>query len=197
MSGAGFDRCINICCNMRSPSFVYHLHKLCFKNGLLLTFIAILGVLGCGFLCWLLKRACKPKDGGSVVQTKIGSIVQDLGIPASILRYYETVGLIKPVARVGSSRHYDESDITQLKFIQLAKSVGFSIEEIKVCIGVLSGEKKDEGCNNLIQSKLKELEANMKKMEIMRNALKSMSDCSCTSIESCVEYAEQVKSELA
>ncbi|HEY9395228.1 MAG TPA: MerR family DNA-binding transcriptional regulator, partial [Nocardioides sp.] len=37
------------------------------------------------------------------------------GLPASTLRYYETIGLISPVSRGASSGHrvYDETDLDQ------------------------------------------------------------------------------------
>ena len=38
------------------------------------------------------------------------------GLPASTLRYYESIGVIRPISRGASSKHrvYDEQDLDQL-----------------------------------------------------------------------------------
>ena len=60
-----------------------------------------------------------------------GFVAEELGIPASTIRYYEKVGLIEPQRRVSSRRSIDERAIFTLKFIQLAQAAGFSLAEAR------------------------------------------------------------------
>ncbi|AWK72576.1 hypothetical protein CBI38_14400 [Rhodococcus oxybenzonivorans] len=55
------------------------------------------------------------------------------GLPASTLRYYESVGVIAPIIRGESSRHrvYDENDLGQLLAIACLAATGMSVSDMK------------------------------------------------------------------
>ncbi|MEN0138482.1 MAG: MerR family transcriptional regulator [Rhodococcus sp. (in: high G+C Gram-positive bacteria)] len=55
------------------------------------------------------------------------------GLPASTLRYYESVGVIAPISRGESSRHrvYDEDDLGQLLAIACLAATGMSVNDMK------------------------------------------------------------------
>lgn len=55
------------------------------------------------------------------------------GLPASTLRYYETIGVIAPVSRGASSRHrvYDESDLDQLMWVACLAATGMSVSDMR------------------------------------------------------------------
>ena len=49
----------------------------------------------------------------------IGEVTRRLGMSADTLRYYEKIGLLPRVARIGSGvRRYERADLTCLKFIR-------------------------------------------------------------------------------
>ena len=58
------------------------------------------------------------------------------GLPASTLRYYETIGLIEPVSRGASSGHrvYDESDLDQLTGVACLAAIGLSIDDMRTYV---------------------------------------------------------------
>lgn len=136
----------------------------------------------------------------SKAQLKIGELVNVLGIPASTLRYYEKVSLIKPVARVANSRCYDQDAIVQLRFIQMAQAVGFSITEIKQLLAVFSVNKTEEpdSCGSLVEAKLDEIQKKISDLQKMQLALEAImeSDCNCVSLKDCVEMGDEVKNQL-
>jgi DNA-binding transcriptional MerR regulator len=55
------------------------------------------------------------------------------GLPASTLRYYESIGVIPPVSRGASSKHrvYDESDLDQVMWVACLAATGMSVSDMK------------------------------------------------------------------
>jgi DNA-binding transcriptional MerR regulator len=55
------------------------------------------------------------------------------GLPASTLRYYESIGVIAPISRGASSRHrvYDEEDLDQLMWVACLAATGMSVSHMK------------------------------------------------------------------
>ena len=58
------------------------------------------------------------------------------GLPASTLRYYESVGVIDHIARGESSRHrvYDEDDLDQLMWVACLAATGMSIADMRTYV---------------------------------------------------------------
>jgi DNA-binding transcriptional MerR regulator len=55
------------------------------------------------------------------------------GLPASTLRYYESIGVITPISRGASSGHrvYDDADLDQLMGIACMAATGMSVADMK------------------------------------------------------------------
>ena len=55
------------------------------------------------------------------------------GLPASTLRYYETIGVIAPISRGASSGHrvYDDTDLDQLTWVACLAATGMSVSDMK------------------------------------------------------------------
>lgn len=55
------------------------------------------------------------------------------GLPASTLRYYESIGVIAPISRGESSKHrvYDEDDLDQLMWVACLAATGMSISDMR------------------------------------------------------------------
>jgi DNA-binding transcriptional MerR regulator len=55
------------------------------------------------------------------------------GLPASTLRYYESIGVISPISRGASSRHrvYDEDDLDQLMWVACLAATGMSVSDMR------------------------------------------------------------------
>lgn len=55
------------------------------------------------------------------------------GLPPSTLRYYESIGVIAPIARGESSKHrvYDEDDLDQLMWVACLAATGLSVSDMR------------------------------------------------------------------
>ena len=55
------------------------------------------------------------------------------GLPASTLRYYESIGVIGPIGRGASSRHrvYHEDDLDQLLWVACLAATGMSVGDMR------------------------------------------------------------------
>ena len=60
----------------------------------------------------------------------IGAIGRLTGMSADTLRYYEKIGLISDIPRSGGQRRYRQQHLEQLRFIQRAQAMDFSLAEI-------------------------------------------------------------------
>lgn len=55
------------------------------------------------------------------------------GLPASTLRYYESIGVVAPVSRGQTSKHrvYDEDDLDQLMWVACLAATGMSVSDMR------------------------------------------------------------------
>jgi len=58
------------------------------------------------------------------------------GLPASTLRYYESIGVIAPVGRGASSKHrvYDEDDLDQIMWVACLAATGMSVSDMRAYV---------------------------------------------------------------
>lgn len=83
---------------------------------------------------------------------KIGEFSKITGVPIRTLRYYDEIDLFKPaeIDLFTDYRYYKEEQIEDLKIINKLKSVGFTLEEIKI--------NWNKFTNEIMENKKKELE---------------------------------------
>jgi len=86
------------------------------------------------------------------------------GLPASTLRYYETIGVIAPIGRGASSGHrvYDEADLDQLMWVACLAATGMSVSDMRqyVANGQVGAAAADQQIELLTeQARRLELEA--------------------------------------
>jgi DNA-binding transcriptional MerR regulator len=104
----------------------------------------------------------------------IGKVAERSGVPASTLRYYEEVGLIRSEARHGLRRQFDPDVLLRLSLIGLGKTAGFSLDEIAAMFGA-------DGTPNIPREQLRaradELQRQMVGLRTLRDALRHVADC--------------------
>lgn len=53
------------------------------------------------------------------------------GLPAKTIRYYDDIGLVRPLRRENNYRDYSSRDLHTLRFLNRARGLGFTIEECR------------------------------------------------------------------
>ena len=116
----------------------------------------------------------------------IGEVAERAGVAASALRYYEREGLIPIADRRGGKRVYADDVFDRLALIQVAKSAGFTVAEIKILLsGFARRTPPGQRWRKLAQRKLAELEARSAEVERMKRVLKAVTRCKCPTLEAC------------
>ena len=83
------------------------------------------------------------------IMYKIGALSKVLSVSTDTLRYYEKNGLLTPSGRSESGyRLYNDNDLRCMQFIVRAKSIGFSLNEIKELLSI-NLEKQDHSCGEV------------------------------------------------
>lgn len=119
---------------------------------------------------------------------KIGEVSKRTGLPASTIRYYEKVGLMKFQPRISGRRDFDDQAMFVLKFVRLAQSAGFSIEEIKSLIEAYQQSSKSTGVwLDMVQRKRSQIRSKMAELSQMEAILTELLSCKCASLDQCIE----------
>ncbi len=116
----------------------------------------------------------------------IGEVAKRAGIAASAIRFYEAEGLIPKAPRRSGRRMYDPSILDRLAVIELAKSAGFTIAEIKRLIGAFrKNTPPGVRWRALAASKRAELEERIQEAERMKRLLDVLMGCKCPTLDDC------------
>ena len=103
----------------------------------------------------------------------IGEAAATTGVSAKMIRYYESIGLIRKSARSEAGyRRYDEQDVHTLHFVKQARKLGFSLEQIRDLLSLWQDKRRASRDVKAIASEhIRELDSRIKEMTDMRDAL--------------------------
>jgi DNA-binding transcriptional MerR regulator len=124
----------------------------------------------------------------------IGEVVEQCGLPASALRFYEEKGLIKSIGRRGLRRVYAAGVLERLALIALGRSAGFSLDEIAAMFAPDGRLRIDR---DKLAAKAKELDATIVQLTAMRDGLKHAVACKAPSHMECPKFRRIVQAAAA
>ena len=106
----------------------------------------------------------------------IGEAAKACGVSAKMIRYYEEIGLIPQSSRSPSGyRKYGQSDVYTLAFIQRARELGFSTNEIQKLLALWADpDRSSSEVRALTLGHIASLDEKIVKLRAMREALKAL-----------------------
>ena len=109
----------------------------------------------------------------------IGVAAQRAGVSARMLRHYEALGLLPPVARTDSGyRQYAEADVHALRFVRRARDLGFSMQEITTLLGLWQDKARASSqVKSIAQSHIDDLNTRIAAMQDMQRTLQQLVQC--------------------
>jgi DNA-binding transcriptional MerR regulator len=115
----------------------------------------------------------------------ISELARESGVPASTLRYYEEKGLITSIGRRGLRRLFDGRVLEQLALIAAGRAAGFSLDEIA---RMFTREGKPNIDRNVLLAKAEELDATIRRLQLMRDGLRHAAACRAPSHMECPTF---------
>ncbi|MCG2584191.1 Cu(I)-responsive transcriptional regulator [Massilia sp. TS11] len=109
----------------------------------------------------------------------IGEAAKLSGVSAKMIRHYESIGLIQAVNRTEAGyRLYGESDIRVLQFIQRARALGFSLEQIGNLLTLWQDKNRaSKDVRALAKRHLAELDEKISELQAMKRTLEHLAAC--------------------
>ncbi|MDX1709984.1 MAG: Cu(I)-responsive transcriptional regulator [Rhodovibrionaceae bacterium] len=103
----------------------------------------------------------------------IGEVAQRSGVPAKTIRYYEDIGLIAPPRRSEAGyRIYGGDDVQTLRFVNRARSLGFSIKDVDSLLTLWRDrERQSAEVKGLALEQVERIEKKIGELQEMRNTL--------------------------
>ena len=107
----------------------------------------------------------------------IGQAAKASGVNAKLIRHYESIGIIPKASRASSGyRTYSENDVHVLIFVRRARSLGFSMKEIKKLVGLWKNKSRtSKEVKALAVQHLRELENKILELQEMADSLRYLS----------------------
>lgn len=124
----------------------------------------------------------------------ISEVARLSGVQASALRYYESKGLIQPLARDGGRRRFAPEVLDQLALIALGQAAGFSLDEIRSMF-TPGGEPDID--RTLLSAKADELDRKAKRLKAMSEGLRHAAVCPAPSHAACPSFQRLLKAAAA
>jgi len=125
---------------------------------------------------------------------EISAVARVSGVPASALRYYESKGLIRAMARDGGRRHFAPEVLDQLALIALGQAAGFSLDEIRA---MLTPGGQPDIDRTLLAAKADELYRTAKRLQAMSEGLRHAAVCPAPSHAECPSFQRLLKAAAA
>lgn len=108
----------------------------------------------------------------------IGDVAKQADLPAKTIRYYEEIGLVRPLRDTNGYRAFRESDLHKLVFIGRARALGFSIEDCRALLALWEDTNRASAdVRRIAQDHLTKIDSKIADLTRMRETLSTLITC--------------------
>jgi len=105
----------------------------------------------------------------------IGDVAKAAGVPAKTIRYYEEIGLIRPMRGGNGYRAFRETDVHKLAFLGRARALGFPISECRNLLQLYEDDSRTSAeVKEIAKVHLREIEGKIRDLDEMRATLANL-----------------------
>jgi len=103
----------------------------------------------------------------------IGEAARRTGLPAKTIRYYDSIGLVRPARRTEAGyRVYDEAQVHTLHFVARARALGFTVEQVSQLLTLWQDrERASADVKAVAAQHLADIDRRMAELQRMRDTL--------------------------
>ena len=102
----------------------------------------------------------------------IGEVSDRSGLPPKTIRYYEDIGLVRPLRHDNGYRAFRERDLHKLAFLGRARTLGFSIEDCRTLLGLYEDETRESAqVKAVAEEHLEAIDEKIRQLRSMRATL--------------------------
>jgi MerR family transcriptional regulator, copper efflux regulator len=107
------------------------------------------------------------------VALRIGEVAEQTRTTTTAIRYYESIGLLKPAQRSDAGyRRYTQRTVEELHFIRKAQAIGLSLEEVREILQIArSGNRPCERVKAILERHLQAIDERVKELTRFRKQL--------------------------
>jgi DNA-binding transcriptional MerR regulator len=109
-------------------------------------------------------------------------LAERTGTTVPTIRYYEQIGLLRPAARSGGQRTYDNEDVRRLAFVRRCRDFDFSIPEIRSLLSLTQDRRSCTEARDLAEGHLAALRGKLDELKALEATIASLvreCDASC------------------
>lgn len=123
----------------------------------------------------------------------IGEVASRSALPASAIRYYESIALISSARTEGNQRRFNRHVLRRLAFIRAAQNVGLSLDDIAAALSSLPADRAPNKAEwaRLSRTWRGRLDERIAELESLRDDLTGCIGCGCLSLATCRLYNPQ------
>ncbi|HVV24348.1 MAG TPA: MerR family transcriptional regulator [Pseudonocardiaceae bacterium] len=120
----------------------------------------------------------------------IGQLSAASGVPTSTIRFWERRELLRPRARQGGQRRYDEDALWQVGMLRLCQDAGFTLTEIRQIMAQRATDPTR--WRELVEAKMVDVERSLRRLNKAYDLLSHALECTHDDIVRCPRFQEAV-----
>ena len=106
---------------------------------------------------------------------KIGDVAEASGLTAKTIRYYEDIGLVRPLRGENGYRAFVDTDVHKLTFLARARSLGFSIEDCRTLLSLYEDRSRASAdVKALAEAHLRQIDRKIAELGGLRDTVGSL-----------------------